>query len=721
MNNEDTSFAKTVTATLSWQELLPSLSQSMLFMRDIPDILRLLENNAGPSIGFDQVSLILADPETQQPRLHYLSRSNKGVACLEAVQFGSMPGGLVFSKQNILQCDGETFRRDYPKCADLPLYSGLAAYCLMPLNTGRRLLGGIEFIKFAQGEFSEDAQLQMRQLAQVVAAALDNILERALLKVMEEQTRKEREHYRVLVEVTNAALSKLNMNDLVDEIADAIHNYFGFDYVTLDTCDLTTHRLYTHSVHYQENGSRVCSSVKMSIYASLSGQVMLSKEKELLDRQQIEQMSGKYSQVALLADEGFQMILALPLISGDKARGALKLAHYRPYIFTQEKLELLEQIAARLAIVLDNALAYEEISTLKDKLASENRYLTEEILNYADFDEIIGTSVAIQEVLKQVEMVAASDATVLILGETGTGKELIARAIHRLSSRNAKTMVKMNCAAVPSGLLESDLFGHEKGAFTGAHTQRIGRFELAHRSTLFLDEVGDIPLELQPKLLRVLQECEIERLGGSKVIPVDVRVIAATNSDLRQKVAEGQYRSDLFYRLNVFPIVLPPLRERPEDIPLLVNFFTQKFAQRMNKHIDSITSETIARLVQMPWLGNVRELENFMERAVILTRGNVLELPVVEAEYRPAPPGGQRPAQVLTVTHPVPVPEPVMVDLPRTDRESIMRILRETNGIVSGHRGAAARLGLKRTTLLARMRRLGISAKNFREDDWAAN
>jgi len=709
------------TASLTWQDLLPSLSQALLFQREIADILRLLENSAGPVIGYEQVNLILADPKTRQPRLHYLSRSNKGIASLEAVQFGDLPAALIFGTKKMLLCDGPNFRRDYPKSANLPPYSGLEAYCLLPLKIGRHFLGGIEFIKLHEEKLGENELLQMRQLAAVVAAALEGLLERAVLKVREEQTRVEREHYRVLVEVTNTALSKLNMKDLANEISEAIHGYFGFDYVSLDTCDLATHKLRTHSVLYQDNGSRMCNSVEMSIYASLSGQVMLGKEKALLDRQQIEMLAGKYSQVAILGDQGFQMILALPLISGDKARGALKLGHYRPYIFTPETFELLEQIAARLAIVLDNALAYEEISTLKDKLASENRYLTEEIRNYAGFDEIIGSSLAMQSVLQQVETVASSDATVLILGETGTGKELIARAIHRLSSRCSNTMVKMNCAAVPSGLIESDLFGHEKGAFTGAQAQRLGRFELAHKSTLFLDEVGDIPLELQPKLLRVLQEREIERLGGSKVIPVDVRVIAATNCDLQQMVADRQYRSDLYYRLNVCPIVIPPLRERPEDIPPLVNFFTRKYAQRMNRHIEGVPAETIARLVQMPWPGNVRELENVIERAVIFSRGSVLNLPFDEIQQHTAQPGIQSSSAPLLSAPAAPkAPESAGHNFSEVDRESIIRVLRETFGVVAGPRGAAARLGMKRTTLLSRMQRMGLSAKDFKEEYKAA-
>ena len=327
----------------------------------------------------------------------------------------------------------------------------------------------------------------------------------------------------------------------------------------------------------------------------------------------------------------------------------------------------------------------------------ENLALTEQLNNVdSEFGEIIGRSDAMYNVLKQVEMVAQSDSTVLILGETGTGKELIARAIHNLSNRNSRRMVKMNCAAMPAGLLESDLFGHERGAFTGASSQRLGRFELADKSSLFLDEVGDMPLELQPKLLRVLQEQEFERLGSNKLIQTDVRLIAATNRDLKKMVADREFRSDLYYRLNVFPIFLPPLRERPEDIPLLVKAFTAKIARRMGRNIDSIPAETLRTLSSMEWPGNVRELENVIERAVLLTRGNVLQLSLPE------------------VTLPdVTVPAAETAKEGEDEFQLIMRVLKETNGVVAGPKGAAQRLGLKRTTLLSRMKRLGIDKESL--------
>jgi formate hydrogenlyase transcriptional activator len=345
-------------------------------------------------------------------------------------------------------------------------------------------------------------------------------------------------------------------------------------------------------------------------------------------------------------------------------------------------------------MAVENALAYREISALKARLQEENVYLQEEIRQQHNFKEIIGGSPALKQVLRQVETVASTDSTVLILGETGTGKELIARAIHNLSTRRERTLVKLNCAAIPTGLLESELFGHEKGAFTGAINQRLGRFELAHKGTLFLDEVGDIPLELQPKLLRVLQEQEFERLGSTRTQKVDVRLIAATNVNLEQLVADKQFRSDLYYRLNVFPIVIPPLRERREDIPVLTRWFTQKFASRMRKPIHSIPARTLSALADYHWPGNVRELENLIERAVILSPGPELQVSLPET-------------RALAVAAAAEVTNQSM-NFEEAERAHILRVLSDTNWIIGGPRGAASRLGLNRSTLRSKMGKLGI-------------
>jgi formate hydrogenlyase transcriptional activator len=348
-------------------------------------------------------------------------------------------------------------------------------------------------------------------------------------------------------------------------------------------------------------------------------------------------------------------------------------------------------VGRQIAIAVENGLAYREIAELKEKIDKEKLYLEEEIRTEYNFEQIIGESVALRRILKQVETVAPTDSTVLIQGETGTGKELIARAIHNLSKRQERTFVKMNCAAIPTGLLESELFGHEKGAFTGAIAQKIGRFELAHQGTIFLDEIGDIPLELQSKLLRVLQEREFERLGSNRTNRVDIRLVAATNQDLTKMVADRQFRSDLYYRLNVFPITVPPLRERREDIPVLVRYFAQKYSRHINKRIETISAEVMAALTGYHWPGNIRELENIIERAVILTRGSTLQVPVSELNPN------------TVISH------DGDVTLEAAEREHILRVLRETNWVIGGPSGAAVRLGMKRTTLQSRMRKLGIS------------
>ncbi len=390
--------------------------------------------------------------------------------------------------------------------------------------------------------------------------------------------------------------------------------------------------------------------------------------------------------------------------------------------FTPDDVEFLGQVSGQIAIAVENALAYREISELKDKLAQEKLYLEEEIRSEMNFENIIGKSPALMHVLEMVETVAPNDSTVLLLGETGTGKELIARAIHDRSRRKDRTFVKLNCAAIPTGLLESELFGHEKGAFTGAITQKIGRMELADQGTLFLDEVGDIPIEIQPKLLRALQEREFERLGGIHTRKVNVRLVAATNRDLEKMIAAREFRSDLYYRLNVFPIRIPPLRERAEDIPLLVSYFVQKFAKQMQKKIEGIPAAAMKRLTTWEWPGNIRELENFMERAVILTRGKSLEAPLAELRK-------------LNTDEPTPAPEPqrkediarivketikaldgkktVADDYDKQQREEIVRALTECKGRVGGAEGAAARMSVNRTTLLARIKKFGIDPREY--------
>jgi formate hydrogenlyase transcriptional activator len=385
------------------------------------------------------------------------------------------------------------------------------------------------------------------------------------------------------------------------------------------------------------------------------------------------------------------------LISRGRVLGTLSVISLRENAFTEDDAELLAGIGSQVAIAIENGLAYREIAELKDKLSKEKLYLEDEIRTQYNFEEIIGDSPALKRVLRQVETVAPTDSTVLIQGETGAGKELIARAIHNLSRRRERTFVKMNCAAIPTGLLESELFGHERGAFTGAIAQKIGRFELAHQGTLFLDEVGDIPLELQSKLLRVLQEQEFERLGSTRTIKVNIRLVAATNRDLEQMASDKEFRSDLYYRLNVFPITVPSLRERAQDIPVLVRYFTQKYARRMDKKIQSIPADVLAALAKYHWPGNIRELENLIERSVILSQGPDLQVPLGELKVRAV----------------APAPAPTSADgdgtLEAAERAHILRALKETDWVLGGASGAAARLGMKRTTLQSKIKKLGIS------------
>jgi formate hydrogenlyase transcriptional activator len=395
---------------------------------------------------------------------------------------------------------------------------------------------------------------------------------------------------------------------------------------------------------------------------------------------------------AKASSEGMNSFCDVALVSRGRTLGVLALGRRDENAFDASEVAFLSQVAKQVAIAIENALAFGEIAGLKDRLAQEKLYLEDEIRSDMDFEGIVGQSSGLRHVLNLVETVAPSDSTVLLLGETGTGKELIARAIHDSSRRKDRTLVKVNCAAIPTGLLESELFGHERGAFTGAITQKVGRLELADRGTLFLDEVGDIPTDVQPKLLRALQEREFERLGSTHTKKVDVRLVAATNRDLEQMVEDREFRSDLYYRLNVFPIRIPPLRERPEDIPLLVRYFTQKYGRRMEKQIESIPASAMKRLSAWHWPGNIRELENLIERSVILTHGTALQVPVSElsGNGRPAPVAGTRESN---------------------ERDAIVRVLKESNGRVAGPTGAAARMGLKRTTLISRMKKLGIDPR----------
>ncbi|NLU14452.1 MAG: formate hydrogenlyase transcriptional activator FlhA [Serratia liquefaciens] len=680
------------------QELL-EITRTLLSQRSFTDLLLQLRQILQRLQLADQVTLVLFDPDSERVSFYGLDAHRRPVNYQDETLLANGPVSRLRQSPLPQRWQSDDLQARYPQIGALALYLPFNQYCLMPLHAGGALIGGCEVLRCHPAPFADASLVQLQTLMELVALAAEQLQLREEAELRQRQLRHERDDYRILVDVTNAVLSKLDLDDLIGEISKEIHRFFKIDAISIVLCVDKTEQVTIYSTHYLQDDVVERQQYSVALAGTLSEQVMQSGEMLLLNLKHSDRLAAYERQLFDLWHEQIQTLCVLPLVFGNKTLGVLKLAQCQPDNFNAANLRVLQQIAERIAIAVDNALAYQEINRLKESLVHENLYLTEQINgNNPDFGEIVGRSVVMSAVLKQVEMVAKSDCSVLILGETGTGKELIARAIHNLSERRDQRMVKMNCAVMPAGLLESDLFGHEKGAFTGATNQRMGRFELADKGTLFLDEVGEIPVELQPKLLRVLQEREFERVGGNKVISVDVRLIAATNRDLQQMVADREFRSDLFYRLNVFPIVIPPLRERPEDIPQLVKFLTYKIARRMKRTIDSIPAETLRLLSQMPWPGNVRELENVIERAVLLTRGTVLNLQLPELQY-PVP------SMALPVAKAEPGPPG------EDERQQIIRVLKETNGVVAGPRGAAQRLGLKRTTLLSRMKKWGILVK----------
>ena len=499
----------------------------------------------------------------------------------------------------------------------------------------------------------------------------------------------ESERLKLLLDLTNTLVSNLESRDLLRMVSATIRQVMHCDTVGVWLPDSEHLHLRQLAMDFPESKGFITEDLLQPIDDSVIGGVFKSGKPLILGAMS-EQMDPEESPEARA--EALESGCALPLLSRGRTVGVLTLASRVANSFSPEDVDFLMRAAGQVAIAVENSLAYREIAELKDKLAQEKLYLEDEIRGEMDFEGIVGQSSALRHVLNLVETVAPSDSTVLLLGETGTGKELIARAIHERSRRKERTFVKLNCAAIPTGLLESELFGHERGAFTGAITQKVGRLELADQGTLFLDEVGDIPIEIQPKLLRALQEREFERLGSNRTKQVDVRLVAATNRDLEKMMENREFRSDLFYRLNVFPIRIPPLRERPEDIPLLVRYFTQKHGRRMQKQIESIPAGALRKLSSWHWPGNIRELENVIERSVILTPGAALQVPIAALS------SNGRNASVPGTRH-------------ANERDEIVRVLKITNGRVAGPDGAAARMHIKRTTLISRMKKLGIDPR----------
>jgi formate hydrogenlyase transcriptional activator len=564
---------------------------------------------------------------------------------------------------------------------------GQRSAVLLPLATALGPAGMILLASPRQDAYREyDASL-LGRIGALVAMAVDIERHQQESVTRERQLHAERDHWRTLLEVTNAVVTERDLAALRAAIVPNVRRIVPHDHTNLYLVD-----------EQRQLGPFVIDPNALPWPDGLAAQIRLDQEPYTslapFDRAVDFDVAhadptGWEGLHAHLQKSGVKRICNAPLPTPHRVLGILSLGRLTPTPFTSDELDRVAQVAAQLALALENALAFAEIASLKDRLARENIYLEEEIRGAQQFGEIVGESRALKRILSQVATVAPTDTSVLLLGETGTGKELIARAIHAASDRRSRTLVTVNCATSPAGLLESEWFGHERGAFTGALAQKIGRFELAHQGTLFLDEIGDVPLELQAKLLRALQEGDIERLGSTRTIRVDFRLIAATNRDLDEMIAKREFRSDLYYRLNVFPIRIPPLRERREDIPLLVRYFTQRYAKRLKRPIASVSRESMELLCQWSWPGNVRELQNVIERAVILSTGTVLVVPRSEFES-PSPPTS------------------TPVTLEEAERDHILHALDQTGWVIGGAAGAAARLGLKRTSLVSTMRRLGI-------------
>lgn len=691
----------TPTSISSEQDLF-DITRTLLQQPDLCALVQAVKTHVRQLKLADHVNILLWQFERRRVCLFSVDHQQQDIRYEDETLLACGPIRHMLSRPDVLHCRYQEFNQTLPQLNELNLYPLFNYYSLMPLTAEGKIFGGCEFLRSTNEPWTEEAFSRLQTLAQVISLAVEQIQLRLNNNINYGHLCRERDDFRLLVAITNAVLSKLNLDELITEVAQEIQANFAIDSISIVLRNNHKEKLSVYSIHYVDKNIPLHDQREIDEKGTLYQKVMQKKEILLLNLHQCDKHSACVRMLFELWDKQEQTLCLLPLIFSNRVLGVLKLAQVQAPVFSSSTLKLLRQIAERVAIAVDNALAYQEIRRLKQRLIDENLALTEQINNVStDFGEIVGQSDAMMTVMKQVEMVAHSNSTVLILGETGTGKELIARAIHKLSGRNNRRMVKLNCAAMPAGLLESDLFGHERGAFTGANNQRIGRFELADKSTLFLDEVGDMSLELQPKLLRVLQEQEFERLGGNRIIRTDVRLIAATNRNLRQMVADREFRADLYYRLNVFPIYLPPLRERPKDIPFLAKAFTFKIANRLGRKIDSIPAQTLRLLSKMDWPGNIPELENVIERAVLLTRGNVLKLSLTEINFN----GNETKTSIKCINnnfHPI-----------DDEYQRIVDVLKETNGVIAGPKGAALRLGLKRTTLLSRMKRLGIDKNSL--------
>ncbi len=614
--------------------------------------------------------------------------------------------GWVYERQEPLVIPDVDKETRFPRLHGILKEYGIRSHLTFPLTTAHGRLGTFAVGSDQVEAYSEEDVRFLALVADQIAVAIDDALHSEALRQTKIELEKRNQRLQLLLDVNNSIASNLELRALLLAISANVRRVMEADFVGVALPDPTAGGVLRGYAYESAEGPGPTRE-QAKFLNEKAGPVLAYRTGKpvVLHAASLEQLPPETDEFRQL---GMQEACSLPLVSRGRILGSLDLGRARNAPFTHDEVEFLTQIASQVAIAVDNAIAYGQIADLKNELAQEKLYLESEIRSEMNFADIVGNSPTIRAVLGEVEMVAPSDSTVLLLGETGTGKELMARAIHERSKRRSHAFVKLNCAAIPTGLLESEMFGHEKGAFTGAVAQRVGRFELANGGTIFLDEIGEIPLELQPKLLRVLQEREFERLGSSRTMHSDARLVAATNCDLQGMVDEKKFRADLYYRLNVFPIFIPALRERREDIPLLVSHFTQLFAHRLNKKIETVPTDAMNALIDYSWPGNIRELQNVIERAVLVSNGPVLRISLADLKIRPA--AKSRPPKAEVADSPAET-QPIRDVLEDVERKQILAALEQSHWIVAGPNGAAARLGLKRSTLQLRMKKLGIASR----------
>ncbi len=665
-------------------EELMKMWESANAQRNLPDLAVAVSTRLRPIVPFEAFMFGLHDSERDAMRFHLWEVGEPFPPAREIPMSGTLAGWCMENQQEFVAPRAEEVSK-FPFWQEEVARLGINSYCILPLTGQKRRLGAWGVASKSADRYTVREVDLLKKFARIVAAFTENLLAADIL-------RKEQERINLILDTSRALSAGTVTEQFLANLSEAIRKTMQPEFV-----QLALHEPSSHSFQFYSVGSPIAQMLldkaeALPVEKSLSRFAFHSGKSRVLGREDLKAsgMGGPF-----LASNGLISVCSVPLIARQRTIGVLNLGSKHEQAFSPRDIAIIEHIANLLALRLDSASNTLTVST-QTETKRESAHPVPGLAACPGFQDIIGESPVLKRALDQVKIVAPVYTTVLILGETGTGKELIARALHRLSSRSAAPFIKLNCAAIPTGLLESELFGHEKGAFTGAVSQKVGRLELADKGTLFLDEVGDIPLELQPKLLRVLQDQEFERLGGTRTIRVNIRLVAATNRDLARAVAEHEFRSDLYYRLNVFPITTPSLRERGADIELLTRYFVEKYSRLMRKCVTTIPSQVLEALGKWSWPGNVRELENFIERSVILSDGEFLNAPI-----------GQLKAVNLDDN------STIEGTLDCMEREHILRALRESGGVIAGMHGAAARLGLKRTTLQSRLVKMGIHRADY--------